>query len=971
MKHIYKYLFSMLMAVMALTQANTAQAACASTRGSDFSYGNKCMTYSFEAKNLQNGCLKYSWKFINSNGGVVTADGRVTSYTFPANGNYYARLLVSDTCKKCDTVIYKSITVNCNTCSWSGMTFSYGNKCRDYTFEGKNFNNGCLKYQFYVFANGATIALTPGRVASYSFSATGSYTVKMIVKDTCKNCDTFVYQTIKVDCNPCNLNPEFSWKNDCLKAKFIAGGNVSGATYSWSFGDGSYGKGGDPAHAYYKSGTYKVCMEMNWTDPNTGQKCSKSICKEIKISCGRDCNIKGDFSFKAVSGQVKFNAYSNNGYYYSWSFGDGTYGTGKDPIHQYKKPGTYKVCVKITDKTKKCTVTICKTVVIEEPCRVKVAFAYLQGNGNLVKFVGLAFGGSKFVWDFGDGTTGYGNDPSHTYGKPGVYKVCLTVYSNNGKCKTTLCKTVEVKGTTKGCNWAAMGAGFSYAVNCPKLVLEAKNLNNSCISYGWSVTPAGTNQSTTFYGRVQTITFNSSGTFKVCLKMYDSCHKCDTLICKEIKVDCNTSKCNWSAENPYFGVWDSCKMVYGYIGFNSSRSGCFKYTWKVNGVAVSHDKYLNYAIKENGKYSFCVNVMDTCHNCDTTFCGTANITCFKTCNWKSKYPNYVNFTAGANCKTITAGMNTSGAGCIRQYYYLAGVAAAYDGKLYHSWTVDKNGTYVVCIKLVDTCTGCDTTLCKEVKVDCNKCDMSKASFTYKIDCNKVTVEGYNMGGCNTYGFSWGDGTASSYNRVADHRYTKNGTYTLCYKVYDTCSKCDTTICKSITISCQPCSAQASFKVDSTNTAGVAYITNTSTGGYSYVWDYGDSTYSYYKSPGKHAYSASGGYTICLTVYDSSKSCSTKYCLQIKIVKSRAASVAEQSTQHVQVYPNPTSDKFNIAIETGLGTYMVYNVQGQIITSGTLAGTTEVDTHNWSEGIYIVKTQVNGSNTTSRIVITKQ
>lgn len=963
----------MLMAALALTQPNTAKANCASTRGADFSYGNKCMTYSFEAKNLQNGCLKYSWKFINSNGSVVNADGRVTTYTFPANGNYYARLSVQDTCNKCDTVIYKSITVNCNTCNWSGMTFSYGNKCRDYSFEGKNFNNGCLKYQFYVFANGSMVTLSGGRVSTYSFPTTGSYTVKMVVSDTCKKCDTFIYQTVNVTCSPCNLNPEIAVKNDCLKAKFVTG-YLSGATYSWSFGDGSHGSGSDPAHTYYKSGVYKVCVEMNYTDPNSGQKCSKTVCKEVKISCGNDCNIKGDFSFHANSGQVKFNATSNNGYYYQWSFGDGTSGSGKDPLHQYKKPGTYTVCVKITDKNKKCSVTICKTVKIEEPCKVKANFAFLNTTGGVVKFVGLAYGGSKMVWSYGDGTTGDGSTPTHTYNAGGKYTVCLTVYSNNGRCKTTVCKTIEVKGSTPKCNWASMGAGFGYTVSCPKLYMEGKNLNNGCISYAWSIINVGANTQTVMYGRVQSMTV-TSGTYKVCLVMYDSCHKCDTSICKEIKVNCAT-KCNlpngWSQTNS-----TKCGS-YSFDGYkvvdangNIVVNPCHKYYWSFGDGTYGNGKTLDHHYTANGTYKVCMKVVDTCLNCDTLICREIKVDCFKTCNWLSKYPNYTGFTAGANCKTITAGMNTSAAGCIRQYYYLSGTVAPYDGKLYHSFTVDKNGTYVVCIKLVDTCTGCDTTLCKEVKVDCNTCDMSKAGFSYKIDCNKVTVEGNNMGGCNTYGFSWGDGSANSYNRVADHRFTQNGTYTICYKVYDTCNKCDTTICTSVKIDCQPCSAQAAFTIDSSNTAGIVYITNTSKGGYSYVWDYGDSTYSFYKSPGKHAYSTSGGYTICLTVYDSSKSCSTKYCTTIKVLKSRAASVAELNTTSIKVYPNPASDAFTIASNGMAGTYVVFNLQGKSITEGSFNGSTEVNTRNWSEGMYLVRTVIDGQQTTSRIVITRQ
>jgi len=39
----------------------------------------------------------------------------------------------------------------------------------------------------------------------------------------------------------------------------------------------------------------------------------------------------------------------------------------------------------------------------------------------------------SYSWDFGDGTTGTGKNPSHVYTKPGVYSVILTVLDNTGE----------------------------------------------------------------------------------------------------------------------------------------------------------------------------------------------------------------------------------------------------------------------------------------------------------------------------------------------------------------------------------------------------------------------------------------------------------------------------------------------------------------------------------------------------------
>lgn len=48
---------------------------------------------------------------------------------------------------------------------------------------------------------------------------------------------------------------------------------------------------------------------------------------------------------------VKFSNLSSSGEDWSWSFGDGAVSTVKSPSHTYKKPGTYRVTLKVDDKS--------------------------------------------------------------------------------------------------------------------------------------------------------------------------------------------------------------------------------------------------------------------------------------------------------------------------------------------------------------------------------------------------------------------------------------------------------------------------------------------------------------------------------------------------------------------------------------------------------------------------------------------
>src|SRR4030095_1778672 len=44
----------------------------------------------------------------------------------------------------------------------------------------------------------------------------------------------------------------------------------------------------------------------------------------------------------------------------------------------------------------------------------------------------------SYSWNFGDGHTGDGQNPNHTYSEPGTYEVCLTIHDNVG-CEDTYC----------------------------------------------------------------------------------------------------------------------------------------------------------------------------------------------------------------------------------------------------------------------------------------------------------------------------------------------------------------------------------------------------------------------------------------------------------------------------------------------------------------------------------------------------
>lgn len=140
-----------------------------------------------------------------------------------------------------------------------------------------------------------------------------------------------------------------------------------------------------------------------------------------------------------------------------WTFGDGYSSNELNPTHFYSATGVYLVCLKVTifNGEECCTREICKEIKIEKPCegdceiRAEINYKIDPRNcevlfGTDIIYTGLPIG--TWFWDFGDGTTGTGSNPTHQYAGPGVYKVCVTLFANDRDkcCFRRFCTEVRV-----------------------------------------------------------------------------------------------------------------------------------------------------------------------------------------------------------------------------------------------------------------------------------------------------------------------------------------------------------------------------------------------------------------------------------------------------------------------------------------------------------------------------------------------
>ena len=127
---------------------------------------------------------------------------------------------------------------------------------------------------------------------------------------------------------------------------------------------------------------------------------------------------------------------------YSWTFGDGSTGTGRIVSHTFASAGTYTVALTATDAAGTSASAV-QAVVVANVLAPTVALAVAPSPplaGQVATFTATAtpatgHGISSYVWNFGDGSTATTTGPTttKTYSAVGTYVVTVTVTDDLGQ----------------------------------------------------------------------------------------------------------------------------------------------------------------------------------------------------------------------------------------------------------------------------------------------------------------------------------------------------------------------------------------------------------------------------------------------------------------------------------------------------------------------------------------------------------
>lgn len=396
-----------------------------------------CLPLMVNFKDQSSGNPKF-WNWDFGNGQLSNQQNPAISYGTP--GTYTVTLVVRNAdgtngiTKTNYITVFPSPTAN--------FTANFTTGCVPSTIQFSDAsvaNAGTLVSWSWDFGDGGT---SNARNPSHQYTATGFYTVSLRVASS-TGCQNLAAINRYIRIVP-GVIPEFDFTNPgTCKPPFNVGftnltsgpGNL---TYQWNFGNSTGSTQDNPTAIYAAGGAYTVSLQAT-----SEYGCSGNIQKPVNITGTNTIFTSPDTV--CINSTVSFQNTSSPAPKSSvWDFGNGLQSTKISDASTYPLAGNYTV--KLINVYDECKDSVSRPlVVMDKPVVDFTAPITTACKGPLtVNFQDASPDAVNWQWDFGDGNTGTGKTPVHTYATEGNYNVSLTITTHLG-CTNTITKPAFIR----------------------------------------------------------------------------------------------------------------------------------------------------------------------------------------------------------------------------------------------------------------------------------------------------------------------------------------------------------------------------------------------------------------------------------------------------------------------------------------------------------------------------------------------
>jgi len=385
--------------------------------------------------------LNYNWSFGDASAADATQN---PTHTYLTSGDFIVSLTVTDA-NGCQDATTGTATVL--PLPQAAMNITDGAEyCELESIQFLNQSTGGVTSVLWNFGNNWALPAFPNTtstqnnpVFAYTNFAFSPYTVTLSVTDAAGCFDQASAQIVIHD----KPNADFSFniacegqQTDFTDETTVNGGSIN--NWQWDLGiPGATSTTQNPSYSY-AAGTYTVEMvaTSNFGCRDTATYDVWANPTPIISISGIDTCLSDVTLFENTS-----TPQDNTIVSWDWDFGDGNTLSNQAASRTYLDHGTFNVSLTATTDSGCVATGFTQIDVFPNP---EPAFNLVEAEGctpHEVLFIDqstIATGfNAAFSWDFGDGQSGSGDSPVHTYPDSGYYDITLTVTSAEG-CVTTI-----------------------------------------------------------------------------------------------------------------------------------------------------------------------------------------------------------------------------------------------------------------------------------------------------------------------------------------------------------------------------------------------------------------------------------------------------------------------------------------------------------------------------------------------------
>jgi len=275
----------------------------------------------------------------------------------------------------------------------------------------------------------------------------GNYINDLLVNDTGQD-DTLIYEVL-ASSNGCTapldsilvivhdqpdvdftVNTTLLCSEDTVQFNNLSNPNFD---FTWDFGDGGTSGIYSPIYIYNNSGTYEIVL----VGTNPINNCSASDSTIIVVNKMPDAGFYASDTVGCGNLNVTFYANYQASSEMVWDFGDGQILTQVGNVtNYYDQEGCYDITLTVTSP-EGCVAQesyedyVC---IYENPiASISASTTNLNALNPTVQFFNTSQNAISYVWEMGDGTLSYDDNPTYTYPMEGAdYYVLMTAYNEVG-----------------------------------------------------------------------------------------------------------------------------------------------------------------------------------------------------------------------------------------------------------------------------------------------------------------------------------------------------------------------------------------------------------------------------------------------------------------------------------------------------------------------------------------------------------